>query len=82
MCVCVSADTDLAMSPVMISLLVSGLTFVVATFIILIVFRILSKRKRKLTELERESRTCEYMLCVSVCFVCVFNKRYNCNDKQ
>ncbi|XP_042563592.1 uncharacterized protein si:ch211-150o23.3 isoform X2 [Clupea harengus] len=51
-------DTDLAMSPVMISLLVSGLTFVVATFIILIVFRILSKRKRKLTELERESRTC------------------------
>ncbi|XP_062397478.1 uncharacterized protein si:ch211-150o23.3 isoform X1 [Sardina pilchardus] len=54
----VRADTDLAMSPVMISLLVSGLTFVVATFIILIVFRILSKRKRKLTELERESRTC------------------------
>lgn len=51
-------DTDLAMSPVMISLLVSGLTFVVATFIILIVFRVLSKRKRKLTELERESRTC------------------------
>ncbi|KAL2103708.1 hypothetical protein ACEWY4_000576 [Coilia grayii] len=51
-------DTDRAMSPVRISMLVSGLTFVVATFIILIVFRILSKRKRKLTELERESRTC------------------------
>lgn len=51
-------DVDLPMNPVMISLLVSGLTFLVATFIILIVFRMLSKRRRKLTELERESRTC------------------------
>lgn len=69
LCVCI-LDTDMAMSPVMISLLVSGLTFVVATFIILIVFRVLSKRKRKLTELERESRTCKTCVCVSVrvCF--------------
>ncbi|KAG1973470.1 uncharacterized protein si:ch211-150o23.3 [Pimephales promelas] len=51
-------EVDPVMSPVVISLLVSGLTFVVATCAILIVAKVYCKRVRKPTELERESRTC------------------------
>ncbi|XP_051508583.1 uncharacterized protein LOC127414531 [Myxocyprinus asiaticus] len=51
-------EVDPVMSPVVISLLVSGLTFVVATCAILIVAKVFCKRVRKPTELERESRTC------------------------
>ncbi|KAL0186910.1 hypothetical protein M9458_018580, partial [Cirrhinus mrigala] len=50
---------DPVMSPVVISLLASGLTFVVATCAILIVAKVYCKRVSKPTELERESRTCE-----------------------
>ncbi|XP_072528113.1 uncharacterized protein [Salminus brasiliensis] len=49
---------DPILSPVVISLLVSGLTFVTATCAILIVAKVYCKRVRKPTELERESRTC------------------------
>lgn len=49
---------DPVLSPVLISLLVSGLTFVTATCAILIVAKVYCKRARKPTELERESRTC------------------------
>lgn len=51
-------EVDPVMSPVVISLLVSGLTFVVATCAILIAAKVYCKRVRKPTELERESRTC------------------------
>ncbi|KAL7884445.1 hypothetical protein AOLI_G00072150 [Acnodon oligacanthus] len=49
---------DPILSPVVISLLVSGLTFIMATCAILIVAKVYCKRARKPTELERESRTC------------------------
>ncbi|XP_016301691.1 deleted in malignant brain tumors 1 protein-like isoform X2 [Sinocyclocheilus anshuiensis] len=51
-------EVDPVMSPVFISLLVSSLTFVVATCAILIVAKVYCKRVSKPTELERESRTC------------------------
>ncbi|XP_028848701.1 uncharacterized protein LOC114797786 isoform X2 [Denticeps clupeoides] len=51
-------DTDPLLSPMVISLLVSAVTFVIATGIMLISFRMLCRRKKKLAELERESRTC------------------------
>lgn len=53
------SEVDPVMSPVFISLLVSSLTFVVATCAILIVAKVYCKRVSKPTELERESRTCE-----------------------
>ncbi|XP_065102746.1 uncharacterized protein [Paramisgurnus dabryanus] len=51
-------EVDPVFSPVVISLVVSCLTFVVATCAILIVAKVYCKRVRKPTELERESRTC------------------------
>ncbi|XP_042617901.1 uncharacterized protein si:ch211-150o23.3 isoform X2 [Cyprinus carpio] len=51
-------EVDPVMSPVVISLLVSGLTFVLATCAILIVAKVYCNRVSKPTELERESRTC------------------------
>ncbi|XP_035377718.1 uncharacterized protein si:ch211-150o23.3 [Electrophorus electricus] len=46
------------LSPVVISLLVSGLTFVIATCGILLVARAYCRRAKKPRELERETRTC------------------------
>ncbi|KAA0714261.1 Soluble scavenger receptor cysteine-rich domain-containing protein SSC5D [Triplophysa tibetana] len=54
----ISIRVDPLMSPVEISLVVSGLTFVVATCAILIVAKVYCKKVRKPTQLERESRTC------------------------
>ncbi|XP_062315886.1 uncharacterized protein si:ch211-150o23.3 [Osmerus eperlanus] len=51
-------DPDPVMSPMVISWLVSALTFVVALVIIIIVARMLCKREKKPSELERETRTC------------------------
>ncbi|TRY83215.1 hypothetical protein DNTS_014150 [Danionella cerebrum] len=51
-------EVDPVISPMVISLLVSALTFVVATCAILIIAKVYCKRARKPTELERESRTC------------------------
>lgn len=53
------SEVDPLMSPVEISLVVSGLTFVVAACAILIVAKVYCNRVRKPTELERESRTCK-----------------------
>lgn len=44
-----------------ISWLVSGLTFVVALIIIVIVAKVLCNKERKPSELERETRTCEFL---------------------
>ncbi|XP_029995317.1 deleted in malignant brain tumors 1 protein [Sphaeramia orbicularis] len=52
-------DPDPVLSPMVISWLVSGLTFVVAVIIIIIVAKVLcNKKKSKPSELERETRTC------------------------
>ena len=52
-------DPDPVLSPMVISWLVSGLTFVVALIIIIIVAKVLCQREEKPSELERETRTCE-----------------------
>ncbi|XP_077468559.1 uncharacterized protein LOC144084239 [Stigmatopora argus] len=51
-------DPEPALSPAVISWLVSGLTFVVAVIIILTVAKVLFNKDRKPSELERESRSC------------------------
>ncbi|XP_051914436.1 galectin-3-binding protein [Hippocampus zosterae] len=51
-------DPDPVLSPVMISWLVSGLTFVVAVIIIIVVAKMLCNKERKPSELERETRSC------------------------
>ncbi|XP_028266297.1 uncharacterized protein LOC114438875 [Parambassis ranga] len=51
-------DPDPVLSPVVISWLVSGLTFVVAVIIIVIVAKVLCNKEKKPSELERETRTC------------------------
>ncbi|XP_029012338.1 uncharacterized protein si:ch211-150o23.3 [Betta splendens] len=51
-------DPDPVLSPVMISWLVSGLTFVVAVIILIIVAKVLCNKEKKPSELERETRTC------------------------
>jgi len=44
-----------------ISWLVSGLTFVVAVVVIIIVAKVLCTKEKKPTELERETRTCKFL---------------------
>ncbi|KAF3696788.1 Antigen WC1.1 Precursor [Channa argus] len=51
-------DPDPLLSPVMISWLVSGLTFIVAVIIIIIVAKVVCNKEKKPSELERETRTC------------------------
>ncbi|TNN82944.1 Deleted in malignant brain tumors 1 protein [Liparis tanakae] len=51
-------DPDPLLSPMVISWLVSGLTFVVAVVVIIIVAKVLCTKEKKPTELERETRTC------------------------
>lgn len=51
-------DPDPILSPMGISWLVSGLTFVVALIIIVTVAKVLCNKERKPSELERETRTC------------------------
>ncbi|XP_029911718.1 uncharacterized protein LOC115362075 [Myripristis murdjan] len=51
-------DPDPVLSPMVISWLVSGLTFLVAVVIIIIVAKVLCKKEKKPSELERETRTC------------------------
>lgn len=51
-------DPDPLLSPMVISWLVSGLTFVVAVSFIIIVAKILCNKQRQPSELERETRTC------------------------
>ncbi|KAM9855957.1 uncharacterized protein ACBR49_002086 isoform 1-T2 [Aulostomus maculatus] len=52
-------DPDPVLSPMVISWLVSGLTFVVAVIIIVIVAKVLCHKEKKPSELERETRSCE-----------------------
>lgn len=51
-------DPDPVLRPMVISWLASALTFVVALVIIIIVARVLCKKEKKPSELERETRTC------------------------
>ncbi|XP_054649407.1 uncharacterized protein si:ch211-150o23.3 isoform X2 [Dunckerocampus dactyliophorus] len=51
-------DPDPVLSPVVISWLVSGLTFVVAVVIIIIVAKVLCNKEKKPSELELETRSC------------------------
>ncbi|XP_062247230.1 uncharacterized protein si:ch211-150o23.3 [Platichthys flesus] len=51
-------DPDPLLSPMVISWLVSGLTFVVAVIVIIIVAKVLCNKEKKPSELERETRTC------------------------
>lgn len=43
-----------------ISWIVSGLTFIVAVIVIIIVAKVLCNKEKKPSELERETRTCKY----------------------
>lgn len=45
-----------------ISWIVSGLTFVVALVVIIIVAKVLCYKEKKPSELERETRTCEFFI--------------------
>ncbi|XP_024149208.1 uncharacterized protein si:ch211-150o23.3 [Oryzias melastigma] len=51
-------DPDPLLSPMVISWLVSGLTFIIAVIIIITVAKVLCHKERKPSELERETRTC------------------------
>ncbi|XP_076027332.1 uncharacterized protein LOC143016745 [Genypterus blacodes] len=51
-------DPDPILSPMVISWLVSGLTFVVSVIIIIVVAKVLCNKEKKPSELERETRTC------------------------
>ncbi|KAG7520474.1 deleted in malignant brain tumors 1 protein-like [Solea senegalensis] len=51
-------DPDPLLSPMVISWLVSGLTFVVAVIVIIIVAKVLCNKEKNPSELERETRTC------------------------
>ncbi|KAF7657894.1 hypothetical protein LDENG_00020870 [Lucifuga dentata] len=51
-------DPDPVLSPMVISWLVSGLTFVVSVIVIIIVAKVLCNKEKKPSELERETRTC------------------------
>ncbi|XP_033485661.1 uncharacterized protein LOC117258682 isoform X2 [Epinephelus lanceolatus] len=51
-------DPDPVLSPMVISWLVSGVTFVIAVIVIIIVAKVLCNKEKKPTELERETRTC------------------------
>lgn len=53
-------DPEPVLSPMVISWLVSGLTFVIALIIIIIVAKVLCQKEEKPPELERETRTCEF----------------------
>lgn len=55
-----SSDPDPLLSPMVISWLVSGLTFIIAVIIIITVAKVLCHKERKPSELERETRTCEF----------------------
>lgn len=47
-----------------ISWLVSGLTFVIAVIVIIIVAKVLCNKEKKPTELERETRTCTFFVSI------------------
>ncbi|XP_075897901.1 uncharacterized protein LOC142898693 [Nelusetta ayraudi] len=51
-------DPDPLLSPMVLSWLVSGVTFVIAVVVIIVVAKVLCNREKKPSELERETRTC------------------------
>lgn len=69
-------DPDPLLSPMVLSWLVSGVTFVIAVVVIIVVAKVLCNREKKPSELERETRTCTFspsvllMRCECV-YVCV-----------
>lgn len=54
-----SPDPDPVLSPVMVSWLISGLTFVATVIIVIIMVKVLRSKEKKPSELERETRTCQ-----------------------
>lgn len=55
-----SSDPDPLLSPMVLSWLVSGVTFVIAVVVIIVVAKVLCNREKKPSELERETRTCMF----------------------
>lgn len=53
-------DPDPLLSPMVLSWLVSGVTFVIAVVVIIVVAKVLCNREKKPSELERETRTCTF----------------------
>lgn len=53
------ADPDPVLSPVMVSWLISGLTFVVTVIIVIVMVKVLRNKEKQPSELERETRTCK-----------------------
>lgn len=54
-----SPDPDPVLSPMMVSWLISGLTFLVTVIIVIIMVKVLRNKEKKPSELERETRTCQ-----------------------
>lgn len=54
-----------------LSWLVSGVTFVIAVVVIIVVAKVLCNREKKPSELERETRTCTFFPSVLLINVCV-----------
>lgn len=53
------ADPDPVLSPVMVSWLISGLTFVVTVTVVIVMVKVLRNKEKQPSELERETRTCK-----------------------
>lgn len=53
------ADPDPVLSPVMVSWLISGLTFFVTVIIVIVMVKGLRNKEKQPSELERETRTCK-----------------------
>ncbi|XP_003963269.1 uncharacterized protein [Takifugu rubripes] len=51
-------DPDPVLSPMMVSWLISGLTFIVTVVIVVIMVKVLRNKEKQPSELERETRTC------------------------
>lgn len=60
--VLLSPDPDPLLSPIMVSWLISGLTFVVTVILIMVIVKVLRNKEKKPSELERETRTCQSFL--------------------
>lgn len=53
------SDPDPVLSPMMVSWLISGLTFIVTVVIVIIMVKVLRNKEKQPSELERQTRTCK-----------------------
>lgn len=58
-CALPPSDPDPVLSPMMVSWLISGLTFIVTLVIVIIMVKVLRNKEKQPSELERETRTCK-----------------------